>query len=372
MLTGLRHTLLERKYRFIVCVGIPTLLVLLYLVIFAAPTYRTETQIVVRENSTSGSSSLIPGFAANLLGGNIRSSLEDAYILVEYLHSSAVIEQVDAELGLRAHYASPRLDFIRRLATDAPAETVHEFYRNHVKIIINPQSSIVTLQVDAFDPAFAQKLAKALVAASERAINELNARMVGAQTALAERELIKTRENLMAARQRLLEFQIANSIIDPVGEMSSRLGTLAALDSRLVEKRTQLRTKEQFLRNDSFDVRSLQQEIAALDEQRTQENLRLVNPDDKSMAAAAQKYEDVKLAAEFTLNAFTAALALDEKAKLDAARQQKFLLPISAPFLPQEPAFPILLLNTITAFTLFSLLYAITRLIIATIRDHTL
>jgi capsular polysaccharide transport system permease protein len=352
-------------------VGIPTLLVLLYLLFLAAPTYRTESQLIVRENQ-EGSASIVPGLAASLLGGGIKSSLEDTHVLVAYLQSNTLIDQIDAQLELRGHYSAPRFDFIRRLRTDAPAEAFYEFYRRHVTLTILPESSVLTLQVTAFDPAFAKKVADALVAASETAINQINARMIGAQTALAERELTKTRAQLTAARRALLDFQVANNIIDPAGEISTRLVSLAGLDERLVQKRADLRTKEQFLRPDAFEIRTLKQEIAALEAQRAQENERLVNPTSQGMAAAAQSYEEVKLTAEFALHAYTAALALDEKAKLDAGRQEKFLLPISPPHLPEEPSFPRPFLGTLTAFVLFSLIYGIARLIIATIRDHSL
>jgi capsular polysaccharide transport system permease protein len=360
-----------RQHPFRTCVGIPSLLVFLYLLLVAAPTYRTQTHIIVRENSEH-SSSMIPGLAASILGGGIKSSLEDAYILVDYLQSSALIEKIDAQLNLRAHYSSPKLDFVRRLSSEASTEDLHAFYLRHIKIIVTPESSIVQLQVDAFDPAYSQQLAQALVAASERAINEINGRMVAAQTDLATRELVKTRQHLDAARRKLLEFQVANNIVDPAGEIGARLTTLAGLDSRAVERKAELRTKEQFLRDDAIELRILRQEIDAIEAQRNQENLRLVNPSNPGMTAAAQAYEEVKFEAELTLQAFTAALALDEKAKLDAARQAKFLLPISQPHLPQDHTFPKPLIGTLTAFILFSLLYGITRLVLATIRDHTL
>jgi capsule polysaccharide export protein KpsE/RkpR len=40
--------------------------------------------------------------------------------------------------------------------------------------------------------------------------------------------------------------------------------------------------------------------------------------------------------------------------------------------LPQEHAFPEPLFGTLTAFVVLSLLYGIVRLILATVRDHTL
>lgn len=371
MLTALRHTLIAGKHRFALCVGLPTLLVFLYLLLLAAPTYRTETRIIVRENGDSAAG-IIPGLAASLIGGGIKSSLEDAYILIDFLKSSTLIEKIDAQLDLRAHYSSPTLDFVRRLPANATTEELQAFYLRHVRISVIPESSIVTLQVDAFDPAYAQKLAQALVAASELAINELNGRMVAAQTGVATRELAKTREHLGAARRKLLEFQVANNIVDPAEEIGARLATLAGLDSRAVEKKAELRAKEKFLRDDAIELRTLRQEIEAIEAQRAQENLRLVNPANPGMAAAAQAYEEVKFEAELSLQAFTAALGLDEKAKLDASRQSKFLLQISTAHLPQDPAYPKPLFGTLTAFALLSILYGITRLVIATIRDHTL
>lgn len=372
---------IKKSYRnlaqkpFVAYVGTLTLAWALYLLVIAQPSYTTETRVIVRENREAAPG-IIPGIAASLVGGGIKSSLEDAYVLVDYLQSSSLVSEIDTQLNLRAHFSTPSLDIFRRLGRNAASEDLHAYFLRHVKINVIPESSIVTIEVNAFEPAFAQKLAQALVTASEKAINNLNNRMVTAQTTLASNELSKARTNLTAARRKLLNFQATNNIIDPTGEVFSRLTSLAALDERLVQKRAELRIKQQFIREDAFDIRTLQQEITGLEAQRTQENQRLINSsgasDPQGIAAAAQAYEEVKLEADFALQTFTAALALDEKAKLDSARQAKFLLQISQPHLPEAHSFPSLFINTLTAFAVLSLFYGIIRLIIATIRDHTI
>lgn len=359
------------KSGFFLLTGLPASLAFLYLLLFAQPTFLTEARLIVRENADRAAA-LAPGLASSLLGGGVKSSLEDAYILADHLHGASFIEELDARLNLRAHYRAPRLDVLRRLSASAPAEDFHDFYRRHVKITVNPIPGILTFEVSAFDPTFAQTLALALVEASERAINDLNLRMVAAQTALADQELALTREQLAAARRQLLDFQVSRNLVDPATEIGARLANLARLDSLLLQKRAELGAKRQFLREDAVDLRLLTQEVAALQAERDRENQLLVNPSDESMTATAQAYEEIKLEAEFALHAFTAALALNEKAKLDAARQEKFLLPVSAPHLPEAPVFPRPFVGAALTFLVLAVLHAIASLILATIRDHSL
>ncbi|NBB80321.1 MAG: hypothetical protein GVY36_12905, partial [Verrucomicrobia bacterium] len=111
------------KYSFALFVVIPTILALLYLTGPAKPTYETETKLIVRENKGS-TGSMVPGFAAALLGMSGSTSMEDAMILEEFLKSADFIELADAEFDLRAHFADAKLDPVRRLPEDARAETL--------------------------------------------------------------------------------------------------------------------------------------------------------------------------------------------------------------------------------------------------------
>lgn len=359
------------KKSFISCTIAPTFFILLYLLFFAQSSYQAEVKLIVRENKESAVS-FTSGLAASLLGGGSRISIEDAYILKEFLHGSQFLDLAEQRLGLKTHFSAPLFDPLHSLKKNPTAEEFYEYIRKRIIIQIAPDSSIVTIQANAFNPQMAKDIANLLISESEKAINTLNARMVASQTALAQKELEQSQASLRACRLQLLEFQTKHSMVNPEKEVGSHLANVAGLDAKLVEKKAELKAKQHYMREDAFEVRALQQEIAALEAQRRQETGNLVSSNEQSMAVALQNYEDLKLQAEFALKAYSSAFALVETAKLEAGRQEKFLLLIAPPSLPEEPVYPRPLMGTLTAFAILTVFFGIIRLIVATIRDHSI
>lgn len=350
-------------------IGLPSLLVLLYLLLLANPTYEATATLIVRESRSETAGS---GLLAGLLNPAAQASREDAFILADYLSGAAFINKADAELGLRAHYATPKLDVFRRLSANASDDDFHQYFRKKLRVVISPDSGISQIVVKSFDPDMSRRMAEFVIAESENAINRLNQRLSQARIAFAEKELQVARDHLTTARQRLVDFQFANNVADPANEFGGRIGSLAKLDARIVEKRAELKVKQAYLREDAFELRTLRQEIEALEAQRDIETGALLQNGDQSMASIATAYVEVQSQAEFALQTYTAAITLAEQAKLQSARQDKFLLIISPPSTPTDPTFPRLFWNTLTTAVLAGALYGVARLSLATIRDHTL
>lgn len=361
----------KSRASFLIAVVVPTILTCIYLLFLAEPTYQTEVKLLIRENSESGSGA-IPGFASSILGLGSKTSMEDAFILADYLHSSAFLQELDSHFDLRRHFADSTTDVLRRLADEPLREQFDGYVRKMLITKIDPESSILTLQIQAFDPELARAMALFIIERAEDSINTLNDRMVASQTAMASRELEDAKQKMMGLRNEMLEFQIRNSMIDPVHETGAFFSNIAAIDAKLVAKRTELRIKEQYMQDDAAEMRTLRQELTALAEQRAEETRRLVSEADGTMADVLRDYEMIKLRNEFALNAYSAAFALAERANIDAARQEKFLLIIAPPHLPEQPVFPRPMVGTLTALALLSVGYGIFRLISATIRDHSI
>lgn len=342
-----------------------------YLILLAQPTYETEAKLIVRENH-SGSAAPISGLPGALLGIGSKTSLEDALIIENYLHSAAFIELAAERFSLREHFSDAPHDPFRRLAHEAPSETFYEFFRKSVSIGVKPESSILTIRVRAFSPTVTQELAQFIIERSEEIINSLNERMVASQTALAQRELVQSQERLVEVKEKLLQFQISHAMVDPAGETTTYFGNIAALDSRLVEKRTDQRIKAQYLRDDAFEIRRLRQEIIALEAQRKEETRVLVTQEGTGMATTLLGYENLKMQKEFALAAYSSAFAMAENAMLEAARQEKFLLVIAPPYTPEKSVFPRPARGAAMVFILSCIGYGIVRLILATIGDHTI
>ena len=360
-----------RPFAFPFFVLLPTLLYLGYVLVFAQPTFETEAKLIVRENRSNGGTTL-PGPAAALLGLGHSSALEDAMILEHYLHSADLIELADAKLRLRDHFKTAPSDPFRRLRENAESETFYQFFRKMVSVKASPETGILALKVRAFHPDAAHDLADFIIAQSERVINQINDRLTASQTTVATRELEKSEQRLRASKETLLAFQIENAVVDPESESAARLTHVAALDSRLIEKQTALRTKSNYLRADAFELRVLLQEIQALEAQRLQETGRLASSQDASMVKTLQAYETLRIEHEFSLTAYATAIALFESATSEAARQGKFLLPIANPHVPERPVFPRPVQGTATVFVLACAAYGIGRLVFATIREHSI
>ncbi len=350
--------------------GVPSLIVFLYFALLAPQVYQSESRVIVRLSRDA--TAAVPGAAASLLGLGTTDSTEDSRILVAYLQSPEFIELADQRLKLREHYSTPTFAIAHRLEPDASQEDFWLFVRSMLDVRVEEPSGLISIRAKAYTPDKAKELADLTLEQSELAINRLNERMVAAQTKLAQATLEQGQRDLISRRQQLLKFQSDNAVVNPSTELGTHVSGLASLDSRLLQKRAELRAKSQYLREDAFEIRAINQEIRALEEQREQETSTLVASKDKNLSRLLQEYEDLKMQAEFAVQTYSAAFALVEKAKMEAARQEKFLLLISAPFVPEEPVAPRPLRNAITTFVIIAILFAIGRLIAATVKDHSI
>ena len=356
-----------KAWRSVFCIGVPTHLVRLYLLMLAEPTYETEAKFVV-ENNTDESMLMMPGITQSIMGGGGAVSLRDAYLIAEYMQSPDLVRHLDEQHDLLAHYAAPAMDVLRRLQSDATLDDLVAYLRKQLHVKVTPDSSVVTVSLKAFDPAYAQAVLSSMIAFGEETINAMNDRMLRSTTQLAAQELERAKADLKVIRQRMFEFQVERQVIRPKDEISMRMANLAQVDAKILDRKTELRTKAQFLEEGAFELNAIRQQIRGLEGQRDEEAKTLFTDD----LAGMTYYESLKLEAEFALHTFTATLAAHEKAKLEALRQEKFLLSLSAPSLPVQAAYPEPYAGTLIAFILFGLLYGIARLLIATILDHNI
>ncbi len=351
--------------------GVPSLVVFLYFAFAAPQVYQSEAKVIVRL-SRDATAAMTGGVAASLLGLGTTDAMEDSRILVAYLQSPEFIELAEQRLQLREHYATPKFAIAHRLEQHASQEDFWQFVRSMLEVRIEEPSGLVVIRAKAYTPEKAEALGKLTLEQSELAINRLNERMVNSQTKLAQQTLDQAQRDLIARRQQLLKFQADNAVVNPSSELGTHVSGLASLDSRLLQKRAELRAKSQYLREDAFEIRAINQEIRALEEQRQKETETLISSSDKNLSRILQDYEDIKMQAEFAVQTYSSAFALVEKAKMEASRQEKFLLTVAAPFLPEEPVAPRPLRNAVTTFVVISILFAISRLVGATVKDHSI
>jgi capsular polysaccharide transport system permease protein len=342
-----------------------------YLMFVAADRFVSESVISVRQSGGDGGGGGIPG-AALLLAGINPPAHEDTLYLKEFVLSRGLLATLEPKLGLREHYAQAGADWPFRLSPEASREDFIDYFRARVEVGFDDRAALLTVRTQGFEPAFAQKLNQAILEESERFVNETSQRFARERMRFAEGELAGAAERLQKAKNGLLAFQNRHRLIDP-GQQAQAAGALTVeLQATRSRLEAELGGLLGFLNEDSFQVKALRQRIAALDRQIDAESRRATtNPRrGERLNQLAVEFQALQLQTQFAEDAYKLALGAVENARIDATRKIKSLLVVEPPSLPETAEYPRQLYNLGTLLAICVLLFAIVRLVLATIREH--
>ncbi|MCH4785782.1 hypothetical protein [Escherichia coli] len=118
------------------------------------------------------------------LGG---SNHEDVLLIQDYLKSPDLLGKLDKQLGLKAHYQSHKVDYFSRLSDNVSREEFIKYYRQHLSLHLDELSGVLTIELQAFDPAYGQRVVGLMLKESEGFINKL-----GHQVALEQLGKVRT------------------------------------------------------------------------------------------------------------------------------------------------------------------------------------
>lgn len=351
--------------------ALPLLLYAAYLGLLAADRYVSESVITVRQSGGDGGSGAIPG-AALMLAGINPPAHEDTLYLKQFVHSRGLLGRLDEKLGLRDHFARAGADWPFQLATDASQEDFFEYYQARVEVGYDERAALLKIRTQGFDASFSQKLNQAILEESERFVNETSQRFARERLRFAEGELQLAGERLQEAKNTLLAFQNRHRLLDPA-QQAQAAGVLSAeLEATRARLEAELGGLLGYLNEGSYQVRALRQRIAALDRQIDAERRRATTDPRRGerLNQLAVEFQALQLQAQFAQDAYRLALGAVENARIDATRKIKSLLVVEPPSLPQTAEYPRQLYNLGTLLAVCVLLFAIVRLVLATILEH--
>lgn len=351
-------------------IALPMLLATIYLVFFAADRYVSVSTVALQQ-SGGNDLSAVPG-AAMLLAGLSSPSREETLYLRQYVHSLGLLNQLEAKLGLRKHFESPSLDIPARLRHAASQEDFLDFYRSRVEVAMDEMSSTLTIRVQGFDPAFAQRLNRAVLDASEQFVNEMSHGLARERLRFSEEELARAGERLQRAKADVLAFQNKFGSLNPTIQAEASGALSAQLQAAITKAEAERRALLAFQTEKSFDVQALNAKIKAIQDQLEAERARATGNSASSerIGALALEFQGLKSKAEFVLDTYKVALLAVENARMDATRKIKSLVIIEPPTLAQSAEYPRRAYDLATLLVLCLLVYGVVRLVIATVREH--
>ena len=348
-------------------VGLPTLIAGVYYFALASDLYLSEAKFVVHGPSKG------PGSALSAMLSSGGSGIpQDTFEVHEYLMSRDAVQRLDREDGLRAMLGRPEGDLLTRfpgyLFWRKDFEALYKAYSRFISVEVDASTAVSTLQVKAYRPEDAQRIAQSLLSYGEQLVNTLNERARHDALAVFQKEVDSTEQRIAEIQSKLTAYRIQQKMLDPKSASAGPIELLAQMNAQLANSKAQL---AEVIKNspNSPHIPLVRTRIASLEKLIAEERSKITG-DNNSVATALSEYERLDVQRQLSEKILASALASLEAARLEVQRQQLYLETIAQPNLADYPLYPKRVASFVTVVACCLLAYGIAWLLIAGIREH--
>jgi capsular polysaccharide transport system permease protein len=358
------------------CIALPTLIAATYLLFIAADRYVSEARFAVRSSEQQTFDAL--GMIAGLPSSRTTS---DSYIVVDYISSLDMLRALEGRLPLLEMYRDDSADFLSRLGTNVSQEDFVSYWKDRISVFYDSTKQTISLEVQAFQPEHAQRIATEIVDVVSNLVNELSAQARRDAVQFAASELARSELRVKSARDAVHDFRVANNELDPQLAVQSSQTTITELEGERSRLASQLASVSTYLADDAPSVQVMKSRIAALDGEieRIRRQVSTAPTSDPSLATsgrsapladAIKEYQGLLLEQEFAEKAYTAALASLDRARIEAAREQTYLAIYAEPVVADDATYPKRWMDILMVLVVCCVAWAVGALGFLSIRDH--
>jgi len=356
------------KKPFILSVVIPSLLFVIYQLFWATERFESRAQVIIQQPDASAT--LDAGMAL-LSGFGVQPSGSDTELVKAYINSNDMLQYLNKELDLRAHYSNAKIDYFSRIHDGDTQEELFQYYLDHIKVELDEKSGVVSVYTQGFDSIFAQQVNNKIVKRAEWFINSIGHQLANAQLSFMQTEHKNIEEKFALAQTNLLKFQQRYNLLDPTAEGAAMQQIAYSLEGLIATKQTELKTLRAVMSNNSPQVKSLNNELSALQAQLKNERNKLAESgqEELSVSEILARFTDYKVKMELALQAYTSSQVSLEKSRIEAYRQLKYLIVVEESTLSEESKYPDVFYNISLFMLLLMLVFGIGKIIITTINE---
>ncbi|MDQ0469937.1 hypothetical protein [Labrys wisconsinensis] len=318
----------------------PLAVTVIYKFAISVPMYVSEVRFGIRggtaaqnpSSSSSGGTSL--SSIASQLGGAV-----DGYAVRDFLSSRDAMKELDQKIDFGERMKNPGPSLLDRLLNRSPSDKEYDLYQSAIDVRFNLLEQTVAMRVYAYSPADAQTMASNLLSISETFLDKMNVRSRRDWLRLMENEVKQAEDQLSDARTALADWQTKNGNVDPVASIQMLNTILGQIETSIATARVNLAQFVGLGSDTSPRQRAIQGQIAALMEQERSIRDRLAGLNN-SQAGQLMQFEKLKANADFAEKNLYAARSSLEDARVESARQQKYVEVFASPSQSESVAFP--------------------------------
>jgi capsular polysaccharide transport system permease protein len=336
--TARRRRVPVRLLSLVVVVLAPATLAALYYFLVAADQYVAEFRFALRTAEP------VRNEASTILGNAVPSLVGvDSYAVVQYIGSRDIIDDVGKTVDLRAMFSRPEADWLVRLELPVTIEELVRYWKNQVDGFFDATNGTIVVRVRAFAPDDALILAQAVLASSERLVNDLSARARRDTLQNSEREVRRAERRLKSALAHLREFCDREGIIDPRKTADATQALAGRIRDEMVRAETELATVKHYMRGDAPSVKMLEARIQSLQTQLRSVESEVTDTErsrSEVLSRVMGTYERLESDRTFAERAYQHALEALDRSRINADRQQTYIAGFVQPNLPEEALYP--------------------------------
>jgi len=319
---------------------LPSLGGALYFGLIASDQYVSEARFAVRGGSTSKQDTI-----GAITGVPSVEILQDTQILVNYLESRAIVEALQSEVDIIGMFSRPEIDYFSRLDPQDPIEDVVSYWKSMIDVGVLLPAEIVNVEVRAFTPGDAFRIARAVLEASERLVNEMNARMRKDNLALSEHERQRAGERLARARAALEQARNEEGLLSVDKALDVQNALILNERTNLLKLQQDYEMQRHYMAESSPQLRALKKRIEAEQEQIAQLTAQLTRrPEDpadtKVLSGTMTRLQHLDFERQVAETAYTTALRAYERARVANETQHLYITTFVRPLEANEARYP--------------------------------
>jgi capsular polysaccharide transport system permease protein len=297
----------------------------------------------------------------------------DSYVVVQYLASRAIVDDLSATVDLRQMFSRSEADWLARLDRPVSVERLVLYWKRQVDAFFDPTNGTIVVRARAFTAPDALRLAEGILSSSERLVNQLSGRARRDTLQNAEDELGRAEKRLKSALGRLREFRDKEGTIDPRKTADATIALAGRVRDELVRAGTELSTLKHYMRDDAPSVKMLEARVQSLEAQRRAVEGEVTDTEktrSEALSRVMGSYEQLESERTFAENSYQHALQALDRSRINADRQQVYLATFVQPTLPEEALYPRRLQAIAVVFLIAIVIWAIGGFAVQSIRDH--
>jgi capsular polysaccharide transport system permease protein len=356
-------------FSFVIVIVVPALAAAYYYFLVAADQYVAEFRFALRSAEPERHDPALflqESIAPSAIG-------VDSYVVVQYLASRAIIDDLSATLDLRRMFSRSEADWPARLDLPVSIEELVRYWKRQVDAFFDATNGTIVVRARAFTAQDALTLAENILASSERLVNDLSARARRDALRNAEDEVGRAEKRLKLALTRLREFRDKEGIIDPRKTADATIALAGRVRDELVRADTELSTLKHYMRDDAPSIKILEARVQSLQAQRRAVESEVTDTQktrSEALSRVMGSYEQLESERTFAENSYQHALQALDRSRINADRQQVYLATFVRPTLPEEALYPRRLQSLGVVFLMTIVIWAIGGVAVQSIRDH--